>query len=87
MGNGPAAIIHELRVPIYVRTPKGDGLAYAWIWEHQDRDMLWMVCIESTQQFWTFRNPEIRLCWNYTMGIGRRERFPSKMDADKPAET
>ena len=73
-------VIERLDPPLYLETPKGDALAYFMVWMSHDHDILWVCFIEETRQCWTFRNPEVRLCWNYTMGLGRRptEKFPQR---------
>lgn len=78
---------HELRVPLYLETPKGDALCYFVVWLHQDHDLLWVCFIEATRECWTFRNPEVRLCWNHTMGLGRAEadKFPMKPQPSGPS--
>ena len=71
----------RLDPPIPLNTPRGHALAYFLIWESRDTDLLWVCFLEDSLQCWTFRNPEVRLLWNWTQGLGRKpdQAFPMPM--------
>lgn len=62
----------QLNPPLWLETPKGQGLAHFLIadWEH---DLMWVVVLNDGQ-IWTFANPEVRASSNLT--IGRRTEKP-----------
>lgn len=79
--------VERLIPPISLDTPKGKALAYFMSFGSVDQDIIWVCFIESTRECWSFRNPEIRLSRNYTMGIGRKpgEEFPMRPAARQSA--
>lgn len=54
-------------------TPKGTGHAHFLIDYGQEHHLLWVVFLDESGECWTFRNTEVRLQSNPTMGI-RREK-------------
>lgn len=58
----------QLNPPITLSTPKGDGFAHFIIDYSQEHHLLWVVFIDETRECWTFRNPDIRIQENYTLG-------------------
>jgi hypothetical protein len=59
----------RLDPPIPLDTPKGPGWAYFVIDRSQDHDLEWVCFIAQTGECWTYRNRDIRLRPNETMGI------------------
>jgi hypothetical protein len=60
-------MITQLLQPIPLQTPRGPALAYLVIDPGLDMDLQW-VCFLKNGESWTFRNPDIRLADNITMG-------------------
>lgn len=58
----------ELNSPLPVSTPRGDGYAYFIIDYGMEHDLQWVVFLTTDGSCWTFRNPEIRLSYNATLG-------------------
>jgi hypothetical protein len=62
----------QLNPPIPVDTPKGKGFAYFLLDYSQDHDLCWVTFMDESRECWTFRNPEIRIQANITLGrMGR----------------
>jgi len=82
-------ICKRLDPPIPLVTPRGHALAYFLIDESRDTDLLWVCFMEDTRQCWTFRNPEIRLNWNWTQGLGRKpdQAFPMQPEEKRELAT
>lgn len=55
----------QLSPPLWLKTPKGDGLAHFVIaeWEH---DLYWVVFLQNGE-IWTFANPDVRAMDNLTI--------------------
>jgi hypothetical protein len=62
-------IMMQLRPPVELDTPK--GRAWAWVLTNWgiDHDLEWTCFVTETGQCWTFRNPEVRMAKNVTMGM------------------
>lgn len=58
----------QLSPSIPVLTPRGEGLAIFVSDLSEEHHLLWTVCINSTGEFWTFPNPQIRGTKNITFG-------------------
>jgi len=58
----------QLDPPIPVVSPKGNALAYGWIDNGIEHDLQWICCQDSTGEWWTWKNPEIRAQKNITHG-------------------
>ena len=50
-------------------TPKGRAWAWAVIDRGDHSDLQWVCWVRETGECWTFRNPQVRLEQNETMGI------------------
>lgn len=61
-------MILQLQPPIPLETPKGSGLAHLIIDDGMEFDLVWVVFINDTGECWSFRNPEIRMQTNLTLG-------------------
>ena len=58
----------QLNPPIPLDTPKGKGFAHLVIDYSQEHDLIWVVFIDETRECWAFRNQEIRIQKNITLG-------------------
>ena len=58
----------QLNPPIPLITTKGRGWAYFLIDRSQEHDLEWVVFLDENSECWTFRNKDIRIQENYTMG-------------------
>lgn len=63
----------QLNPPIPVDTPKGKGFAHMAIDYSQEHDLIWVVFIDETGECWSYRNQEVRLRKNITLGIRTHE--------------
>ncbi len=61
-------MILQLNPPIFLQTPKGEGLCHFLIDYGPEDNLYWTVFITETGECWTFSNPEIRACKNITLG-------------------
>lgn len=55
----------QLNPPIWLHTPKGDGLAHFITWASLEHSIYWTVFLEKGQ-IWTFPNELVRAFKNYT---------------------
>ena len=60
--------ITRLDPPISLDSPKGPCRAFFLIDYSTEDDLVWVCFVDATGECWSFRNPEIRLCKNITMG-------------------
>jgi hypothetical protein len=58
----------QLNPTIPVVTPKGNGWAFFLIDRSQEHDLEWVVFLDNGGECWTFRNGDIRIQKNYTLG-------------------
>lgn len=58
----------QLDPPIPVVTPKGKALAHGWIDNGVEHDLQWICVQDSTGEWWTWKNPDIRAQKNITHG-------------------
>ena len=58
----------QLDPPIPVVTPKGKALAYGWIDNGVEHDLQWICAQDSTGEWWTWRNQQVRAQINITHG-------------------
>lgn len=61
-------MIHQLNPTIPLETPKGRGFAHFLIDYSQEHDLLWVVFLDSDGECWTFKNSEIRIQKNISLG-------------------
>lgn len=54
--------------PLPLETPKGKGLAYFVIDYGIDHDLLWVVFLNENRECWTFKNSEIKIVENFSIG-------------------
>ena len=69
-------MIVQLNPPIPLETPKGKGFAHFLLDYSQEHDLCWVTFLDESGECWTFRNSEIRIQHNITMG--RRPQAPSQ---------
>lgn len=60
-------MIKRIDPPLWLRTPRGDALAYFLIDYGIDHDLQWVCFQHDTGECWTYDNSEIRLIENQTM--------------------
>lgn len=70
-------MILQLQPPIPLETPKGKGFAHLLIDYGPEFDLIWVVFIDETRECWSFRNVDIKIQKNIT--LGRPEYFESKL--------
>lgn len=61
-------MITQLNPPLPLETPKGKGEAHFLIDYSIEHDLVWVVFMDETGECWSFRNPEIRMQKNITLG-------------------
>jgi len=61
-------MILQLNPPIFLNTPKGEGLAHFLIDYSIEDNLYWVCFMQETGECWTFANPEIRAPKNITIG-------------------
>jgi len=68
----------QLNPPIPLDTSKGKGFAHMVVDYSQEHDLLWVVFLDDSGECWMFRNGEVRIQRNFTLG---RTGEPSKIFA------
>jgi hypothetical protein len=63
-----ALSILQLKPPIPVVTPKGDGYAHVLIDYGAEFNLLWVVFLDDSGECWTYDNSQVRAQKNVTMG-------------------
>lgn len=63
----------QLSPPLHLLTPLGDGFAH--FLEDGERGVEWQVFICRTGESWWFRNHQVRLVNNITLGVGPVSAF------------
>ena len=66
----------QLNPPIELETTKGPAVAYGWIDDGRDSNLVWVCFLKKTRECWSFRNEEVRQAKNWTQGIGREFPLP-----------
>jgi hypothetical protein len=66
-------LILQLNPAIPLDTPKGKSFAHFLIDMGQEHHLLWVCFVDETGECWTFKNPEIKLQRNETMGVRAKE--------------
>lgn len=61
-------MIIQLSPPIFLETPKGEGLAHFLIDYSIEDNLYWVCFMTETGECWTFANPEIRAPKNISIG-------------------
>ncbi len=61
-------MIHQLTPPLPLVTKMGKGWAHLVIDYSQEHDLLWVVFLDASGECWTFKNADIRMVENLTMG-------------------
>jgi hypothetical protein len=61
-------MLKQLDYPLPLETPKGKGWAFFVIDRSQEHDLEWVCFIDETRECWTFRNNDIKIQKNITMG-------------------
>lgn len=58
----------QLNPPLPLDTPKGKGWAHLVIDYGPEADLIWVVFIDASRECWSFRNQEVRIQGNLTLG-------------------
>ena len=61
-------MITQLNPTIPLTTPKGKGFAHLVIDYSQEHDLLWVVFLDDGGECWTFKNSEIKIVENFSLG-------------------
>ncbi len=61
-------MITQLHPPLPLETSKGPGWAHFVIDYGPESALLWVVFMDADGACWTVPNPEIRMCYNWTLG-------------------
>ena len=61
-------MIVQLNPVIPLITPKGKGFAHLVIDYSQEHDLMWVVFIDESGECWTFKNSEVRIVDNLSLG-------------------
>ena len=61
-------MITQLNPTIPLTTPKGKGFAHLVIDYSQEHDLLWVVFLDDGGECWTFKNSEIKIVKNFSLG-------------------
>ena len=64
-------ILQLLSPPLPLSTPKGNALAHLVIDPGVEHDLQWVCFLDKGGECWTFRNPDVRMRGNITMGRGK----------------
>jgi hypothetical protein len=75
-------MILQLDPTIPVETPRGKGFAHFLIDYGSEHHLLWTVFLNDSGECWTFKNPEIRLESNPTMGTHSTCQRAAKPNVD-----
>lgn len=62
------ADIIQLHSPLPMTTPKGAALCHFLIDYGIEHDLMWVCFIDETGECWTFRNRDIRIDKNISLG-------------------
>lgn len=65
-------MITELRQPLAVRTPKGEGYAIMVVDYGPESSLLWVTVLNESGEVWAVRNEEVRVKGNWSLGAPRR---------------
>lgn len=68
--------ILQLNPPLWLETPKGQGLAHFVIDPGVEHDLQWVCFINETGEVWTFANPEVQAAKNRTLDCKRSKDMP-----------
>jgi hypothetical protein len=61
-------MIYQLNPPLPVVTPKGKAWAHIVIDYGPEADLIWVCFLDDNGQCWSYRNSEIRIQKNETIG-------------------
>lgn len=59
--------ITQLNPPLWLQTPKGEGLAHFIVDYGAEHDLLWVVFDDKTGEIWAWNNAEVRASANRSM--------------------
>jgi hypothetical protein len=61
-------MLTQLNPTIPLITPKGKGFAHLVIDYSQEHDLMWVVFLDENGECWTFKNSEVRMIDNFSLG-------------------
>lgn len=61
-------MIIQLATAIPLETPRGKGYAHFVIDYGIEENLMWVVFLDASGECWTFKNPDIRIQNNQTIG-------------------
>lgn len=64
-------MILQLHSPIWLDTPKGEGICHFLIDPGLENDLIWVVLITTSREWWSFSNLDVRGVRNVTLGRDR----------------
>lgn len=79
-------MILQLNPTIWLKTPKGIGLAHFLIDYGEEHDLMWVVADDATGEVWTWSNPEVRFIPNTSLGAIRKSSDNSPSSSCKPTD-
>ncbi len=68
-------MILQIDPPLPLETPKGKAYAHFLIDYSIEENLMWVCFIDSTGECWTFKNPEIKIQNNQTLGRNYGKRL------------
>jgi len=69
----------QLNPPLPMETPKGRAWAHGVIDYGQEHDLLWVCFIDSTGECWTYKNNDIKIQKNMSIGRTYNDHFSNIM--------
>lgn len=76
----------QLNPTIPLTTPQGNGQALAVIDYGSEHNLIWVVAIDDTGEIWSYKNPDVTVQKNITMGRDFRKKdtiTPEKLEQFK----
>lgn len=61
-------MILQLNPPLPLDTPRGKGLAHLVIDYGVEADLIWVVFLDGTGECWSYRNQDVKIQKNITIG-------------------
>jgi hypothetical protein len=68
-------------IPVYIPDRKETGLAYGWCDYGPDHDLIWIVAMSVSMEWWAFRNDKVRAVKNITFGRVPKKHHESELEA------
>jgi len=68
----------QLNPPIPMDTPKGKGYAHILIDYGPEFDLLWVIFLDESRECWTYRNSDVRIQPNISLGRPPTKAVPER---------